>query len=75
MYIGVAPLQNNGRKLVLDSSEKAEILNKQFQSVFIQDDGNEISGMDDPEYSQINNLIINVNAVNKLFKELNVNKP
>jgi hypothetical protein len=38
--IGVAPLQTDHANLATDSKEKAEILNRQFQSVFTQDDGN-----------------------------------
>ncbi len=39
----VSPLQNDEGTLASDSREKAAILNRQFKSMFIQDDGNEIS--------------------------------
>ncbi len=38
------------------------MLNRQFHSVFSNDNGNDISEMDGFEYPQINNLTINVKA-------------
>ncbi len=45
-----------------------------FQSVFTQDDGDDISEMDKPDYLQINNLTINVKGVEKLLKKLTENQ-
>ncbi len=33
-----------------NTKERAEILNRQFQSVFTRKDGNEISELDGPDY-------------------------
>jgi hypothetical protein len=72
--IGVAPLKTDHPDLAKDSKEKAEILNRQFQSVFTQDDGKGIPAMDGPDYPQINDLKIINKGVVKLLQNLKVNK-
>ncbi len=52
------PLQSDETKLAEDRKEKAEVLNRQFQLEFTENDRNEIYEMDGPD--QINNLTINV---------------
>ena len=67
---GVAALKDQG-KLFTDSSTKAEILNRQFKSVFTKDNedhrnsGNCLRG---PHYPSINRLSISVEGVEKLLK-------
>ncbi len=45
------------------TANKKQILNRQFQFVFTQDDGNDISELGGPNYPHINNLTIIVNRV------------
>ncbi len=71
--IKVAPLQTYERKRATSSKEYAEILNRQFQSLFIQDYGNEISKIQGHKYREINNLTINVKGIEHLLEKLIVN--
>ncbi len=49
-HIGVAPIQNDERKLAENSKEKAELLNRQFQLLSIWDDSYEIYEIVGPDY-------------------------
>ena len=71
--IGVAPLKVGGT-LHSDSSEKAQILNEKFQSVFTQEDGDDLPHIDEPHYPPIQDLVINTDGVAKMLQNLNINK-
>ena len=72
---GVAPLKENGI-LTSDPTEKAEILNKQYQSVFTHD--NEVKSDDLPaptsQLPDIDPIIITLEGVVKLLQHLNPSK-
>ena len=72
--IGVASLQKEDGNLTKNSKEKAEILNKQFQSVFTKDDNTSNPEMLGPSYPSIDELVIDINGVEKLLSNLKVNK-
>ena len=70
---GIAPLKENGR-LHQEPHEKANILNRQYQSVFTDEDKNDIpepSGAPHPSMPEIN---ITVEGVSKLLRNLNPRK-
>ncbi len=71
---GVAPLQTKHGGTTNDSQAKAEILNEQFKSVFTKHDDDDMPEMEGPEYEEIDKLEINVKGVEKLLKNLKVNK-
>ncbi len=71
---GVAPLQTKHGGLTNDSQAKAEILNEQFKSVFTKHKDDDMPEMEGPEYEEIDNLVINVKGVEKLLKNLKINK-
>ena len=73
--IGVAPLKHQG-KLYSDSQEKAEILNKQFKSVFTKDKDDIYADYKPigPSYKPINPLKIETPGILKLLKGLKTNK-
>ncbi len=71
--IGIAPLLKDG-KLHSDSTEKANILNTQFQSVFTQDDGSLIPRLQGESYPDIDNLTITTPGVQKLLEKINPQK-
>lgn len=72
--VGIAPLKEDG-VLHTNAKEKAEILNRQFYSVFTQDNGEEL-----PSMGQTNNIppirecTVRVEGILKLLSDINVNK-
>jgi hypothetical protein len=70
---GVAPLKEDG-KLHSDSQTKAEILNKQFCSVFTQDKEDSDTLLHGPSYPPIGGLLISTEGVEKLLAGINPNK-
>ncbi|XP_021364092.1 uncharacterized protein LOC110457234 [Mizuhopecten yessoensis] len=70
--IGIAPLKE-GNKLL--STDKAEALNRQFQSVFTKDPPNpDLPPLTTPKYPIMRNLIIDEKGVEKLIREIKVSK-
>ena len=73
--IGVSPLKDHGT-LTSDSLQKANILLRQFQSVFTKEDPSEAL----PEVTSahishpLTNIVIDTNGVNKLLRNLNTAK-
>ena len=70
---GVAPLKRGGL-LHPDSATKAHILNEQFSSVFTEDKENDDTVLEGPSIPPIEELVISVNGVTKLLKEINPSK-
>ena len=73
--VGVSPLKSVG-KLYAEAKDKADILNKQFQSVFTppQSPDAEIPTLAGPKTPLISPLVIQVKGVEKLLAGLNVKK-
>ncbi len=70
----VVLFQNGEGNQAEDSKAKAETPNRQFQSVFIQDNGNDICAVDGHNYPHINYFALNVKGVETLLKKLKNNK-
>ena len=70
---GTAPLKENGL-LHSDAKSKADILNRQYQSVFSQEDIDDIPEPDVPEYPAMPEIHVSDEGVFKLMSNLNVNK-
>ena len=72
--IGVSGLKENGI-LYEDSKSKAEILLKQFTSVFTKEDTSApLPDIKDKSFPSINNILVDEKGVLKLIKGMNVNK-
>ncbi|XP_072046287.1 uncharacterized protein [Amphiura filiformis] len=70
---GVADLKVDN-KLLTDSKEKAESLNNQFCSVFTQEDKSHIPSLGESNITNIPNLVIHEEGVNKQLLKLKPNK-
>ena len=70
---GVASLKSQGL-LHSDSATKAELLNAQFKSVFTKEDLASSPKLDGHKYPSIENIIIAVDGVEKLFKNIKPHK-
>lgn len=57
-----------------DNIKKAELLNKQFKSVFTQEDTDHLPQITKPKFSCMPEIHVNVNGVQKLLSELNIHK-
>ena len=68
--IGVAPIRENG-KIHIDDQAKAEVLNKQFASVFSNPNTSTTPEMTDPHPTDMPDIHIDTNGVKKLLSELN----
>ena len=71
--IGVTALKSEGR-LFTDNVSKAEILNRQFKSVFTQEDKSSIPKLPGPPHPPIGNMEIDTRGVEKLLTRLDPNK-
>ena len=71
--MGVAPLLDEGY-LVNEGRGKADILNRQFKSVFTTEDTSSVPTMDDTKYPNISPLVITEAGVRKLLEGLNPHK-
>ena len=67
---GVSALMNEDGYLQNDSSVKAEILTKQFQSVYTREDTDSIPEKGPSPYQPMQDISINPNGVKKLLKDL-----
>ena len=70
---GVAALKENG-KLHSGGQKKAEILNRQFSSVFTADQPGEQTTLSGPAYPPLRQLVVNVKGIEKLLQEINPSK-
>ena len=71
--VGVSALKAGGR-LFSDGLTKAELLSKQFSSVFTKEDKSNVDKLFGPYYPDINDLTINIEGVEKLLFGLNPSK-
>ena len=72
--VGVAPIKSEG-KLHSDPTDKANLLNQQFKSVFIQEDtSSKKPKLDIPPFPWIDNLRIDTAGVAKLLRMLKCDK-
>ena len=71
--LGVAALKENGR-LFSDGTKKADILSRQFASVFTRDSGGTHARLYGPNYPAIKPLTIDQYGVEKLLQGLNFGK-
>jgi len=69
----LAPLLERG-KLYQDSEGKAQVLNRQFSSVFTREDLSSVPRLFGPNYPNIGPLCITDSGIIKLLKALKVNK-
>ena len=75
--VGVAPLledPEDKNSLVFDDKKKANLLQKQFSSVFTREPLEDIPSIEKRTRKSIRNVQITVEMVNKKLKELNTNK-
>ena len=70
---GIAPLKENG-KLHQEPEEKANILNRQYQSVFTDEDKSHIPEPSGTTYQSMPDIDITVEGVCKLLRNLNPRK-
>ena len=71
--VGTAPLKNNN-VLFSDPKSKAEILNKQYQSVFIQEDTLNMPSPIEPPSPSMPEIKVSHEGVQKLLLDLKENK-
>ena len=71
--VGTAPLKDNGI-LFSDAKNKAEILNKQYQSVFSKEDPTSIPTPSEASFPSMPEIVISQEGVLKLLKDLKENK-
>ena len=71
--IVVTTLKSKGQ-LHTDNTTKAEILNRQFKSVFTKEDKSTVPKLSGPAYPPISELSIEINGVVKLLSKLNPSK-
>ena len=71
--VGTAPLKGNGI-LVSDSKGKAEILNRQYQSVFTREDSTNIPHPIEPPSPKMNDIVISRHGILKLLQDFKENK-
>ena len=70
---GVAALTKNG-KLHSGGQKKAEILNRQFNSVFTADQPGVQTTLSGPAYPALRQLVVNMKGVEKLLQDINPSK-
>jgi len=72
--VGIDALKSQAGNTVTESSEKAEILNDQFKSVFTIEDISCIPDMGTSSYPSISDIFMTVNGVRNLLAKCNINK-
>ena len=70
---GVAPLKDNGI-ICSDSKLKAEILNKQFTSIFTKEDTSYLPDLGPSPYPKLPDIIIDCEGILKLLRDLKPHK-
>ncbi len=71
---GIAPLKGSDGLLHSDVPSKAEILNRQFHSVYTKEDMSNMPSKGPSPHPTMNTIIVGVNGVEKLLKGLNIHK-
>ena len=71
--VGVAPIKDQGI-LYSENEDKAELINKQFESVFTREDVTNIPQLEGTPYTDISDLVITTLGVEKLLKDLATSK-
>lgn len=71
--VGVSPLKRDG-KLVTSSTDKANILNQQFKSVFTIDSNNELPPLNYNRYPSMPKIRVTTSGISKLLKNLKIQK-
>eukprot|EP00794_Sanderia_malayensis_P005534 gene5533-6219_t len=72
--MGVSPLINSNGKLVTDSKGKADVLNKQYQSVFTQEKVDKLPDVGESSIPSISDITFTIPGIEKLLKGLDTNK-
>jgi len=72
-HVGTAPLKENGL-LFSDPKAKADILNRQYQSVFSREDSSDIPAPSETPYPPMPEIVISRNGIVKQLQELKVDK-
>ena len=70
---GVAPLKDNGT-LISDAKGKAEVLNRQYTSVFTDEDTSNIPDLGPSPHPPMSDINVTTEGVEKLLKKLNPSK-
>ena len=71
---GVAPLKNNDGLLYSDTDTKADILNRQFHSVYTKEDMTNIPNKGRSPHPTMKDITVDTRGVHKLLKGLDPNK-
>ena len=71
---GIPPLKNKDGYLKSDSASKAEILNEQFQSVFTNENTQNMPNKGQSPFPSMQNIKVTSNGVIKLLSNLKINK-
>ena len=72
--MGVSPLINSNGKLVTDSKGKADVLNKQYQSVFTQEKTGTLPDIGESSIPSITDITFTIPGIEKLLKGLDTSK-
>ena len=72
--VGIGALKNQANDMVTDSTEKAEILNKQFKSVFTVEDTSTVPDKGTSPYPSIPDINVTLNGVRNLLLKSDLNK-
>ena len=70
---GIAPLKDNGR-LHADSKEKADILNRQYESTWTREDKTNIPAPDGNPFPSMKDIHVTKEGITKLLQKLNPGK-
>ena len=68
-YVGIASLKYNG-KVITDPKEKADVLNKQFESVFVEERSIEPALRKVSTFPDMDDIVISTPGVTKLLENL-----
>ena len=71
---GIAPLKKSDGLLYSDAPTQADILNKQFHSVYTREDTGNIPSKGPSPHKSMNKISISTNGVKKLLRGLNIHK-
>ena len=71
--VAIPPLHKNG-KFVASSKEMAQVLNEQYQNVFIDEDLENIPDMGNSPYPGMPSITLSINGIKQLLQKLNPKK-
>ena len=72
--VGIGALKNQANDMVTDSTEKAEVLNKQFKSVFTVEDTSTVPDKGTSPYPSIPDINVTLDGVRNLLLKSDLNK-